>query len=78
MHKTKKKNKVNKYNFWGIKIRAVKKDMSTKRAKRNGTTRECVGKVALGFDSHAEVGRSARRPAAFDRRKSARGMNETQ
>lgn len=77
MHKT-RKNKVKKYHFLWLEIRAVKKDMPTKGAKGNGTTREYVGKVALGFDSHAEVGRSARRLAALDRRKSARGGNETQ
>lgn len=73
-----KKNKVNKYHFLWIEIKAVKNDMPTKRAKGNGTTRDYVGKVSLGFGSYGEVGRSARRLAAFHKRKSVRGGNETQ
>lgn len=55
----------------------MKKDMPTKRAKGNGTTRDYMGKVSLGFGFYGEVGRSARRLAAFHKRKSVRGGNET-
>lgn len=55
----------------------MKKDMLTKRAKGNGTTRDYMGKVSLGFGFYGEVGRSARRLAAFHKRKSVRGGNKT-